>query len=139
MLAQSSAPAALLISSLGAVVPAPSLSIYNSTKAASLMLFQVIAIEYPFIQWTRILPSVMRGENFFATSIDGGTVRSGDPHTFGLEHADVAKRAVTAVDRGEQAVMYPAHLGWFAHFTYWLFPVVVVDYVKKMYKYEVRY
>ncbi|KAI0749971.1 hypothetical protein C8Q80DRAFT_1218968 [Daedaleopsis nitida] len=139
MLAASPAPATLLISSLGAVVPAPTLSIYNSSKAASLMLFQVLAIEYPYIAFTRIMPAVIRGDAFFANSVDGGAVRTADPSKNGLTHEEVARRCVTAVDRGEQAVFLPAAMGWFAHFVYWLVPSILVSSVNKMYKYEVKY
>ena len=137
MLAASTAPAVMLMSSVGAVVPAPTLSVYCSSKAASLMLYQSLAIEHPTIAFTLILPGVFRGEAFFSEAVGGGHVRTGDARTYGLKHEDVAKRCVRAVDGGEQTVFIPTATGRLAHFLYWVFPSVFIRVVKNMYQYNV--
>ncbi|KAJ3930722.1 MAG: hypothetical protein NXY57DRAFT_1010745 [Lentinula lateritia] len=48
----SKSPSVLLISSVGAVIPAPSRTLYGSTKSASLLLYQALAIEHPSIRFS---------------------------------------------------------------------------------------
>ncbi|KAG9104583.1 hypothetical protein FRC06_001049 [Ceratobasidium sp. 370] len=67
-------PAIALISSLAAVVPAPTRALYCSTKSASLVLFQSLAIEHPRIKFTNIIPSTIEGD-FRASAVDGGDTR----------------------------------------------------------------
>ncbi|EMD34162.1 hypothetical protein CERSUDRAFT_117654 [Gelatoporia subvermispora B] len=120
----SAAPAVLLVSSLAAVVPAPTRTLYNATKAASLILYQALAIEHPTIAFSNIIPSTVEG-NFRASAVDGGTVRELDPNKHGLKIPAVAKRCVQMVDAGEKNVFMPAAFGRVAHFFYWLMPRVV--------------
>ncbi|EJF64609.1 NAD(P)-binding protein [Dichomitus squalens LYAD-421 SS1] len=117
----STAPSVLLMSSLAAVVPAPTRSLYTSTKASSLLLYQSLAIEHPSIKFTFILPSTVEGD-FRASAVDGGTVREADPNKNGLKRTTVARRSILAVDRGEKLVFMPPVTGRFAHLCYWVFP-----------------
>ena len=65
----SDSPAILLISSLGAAIPAPTRAIYGSTKAGALALYQALAIEHPSIAFSYILPSTVQGL-FRASAVD---------------------------------------------------------------------
>ncbi|KAI0635725.1 NAD-P-binding protein [Trametes polyzona] len=133
--ATSSAPSVVLISSLAGVIPAPTRSIYASTKGASLLLYQSLAIEHPDIAFTHILPATVEGD-FRASAVDGGSVREADPNTHGLKREAVARRCLAAVDRGEKAVFMPALISRVGHLLYWLFPSVVERAAAKKYNYR---
>ncbi|KIL58811.1 hypothetical protein M378DRAFT_15277 [Amanita muscaria Koide BX008] len=132
--ATSRSPSILLISSPAAVIPAPTRSLYGSTKAASLLLFQALAIEHPRIKFTHVLPGTVEGE-FRAGAVDGGPVREKDPNKHGLKKEAVARRAIQAVDEGEKNVFMPwtmraGHLG------YWLAPFVIEWIASKKYNFQ---
>ncbi|KAM6496516.1 hypothetical protein JOM56_006989 [Amanita muscaria] len=132
--ATSHSPSILLISSPAAVIPAPTRSLYGSTKAASLLLFQALAIEHPRIKFTHVLPGTVEGE-FRAGAVDGGPVREKDPNKHGLKKEAVARRAIQAVDEGEKNVFMPwtmraGHLG------YWLAPFVIEWIASKKYNFQ---
>jgi short-subunit dehydrogenase len=155
-------PAILLISSLGAAIPAPTRSIYGSTKAASLALYQALAIEHPRIAFTYILPSTVRG-SFRSSAVDAepqervasGTesntavedetstaVSSLNRHSdaasagaetmHGLSREAVAKRCVAAVDAGEKVVFYPPFYVY-AQLLYWMWPSFIERKAAKKY------
>ncbi|GBE88257.1 hypothetical protein SCP_1300720 [Sparassis crispa] len=65
-------PSIVLISSLGAIIPAPTRSIYGSTKSASLMLYQALSIEHSAVTFTLCIPTTVEG-NFRASAVDGGS------------------------------------------------------------------
>lgn len=56
----SSSPAVLLISTVAAVIPAPTRTLYAASKAASLVLFQALSIEQPKVTFTAVLPATVR-------------------------------------------------------------------------------
>ncbi|KAK7047186.1 hypothetical protein VNI00_006852 [Paramarasmius palmivorus] len=129
----SSSPSILLISSLGAVIPAPTRSIYGSSKSASLLLYQSLAIEHPDIDWSMVLPSSVKGD-FRASAVDGvpdtqreggesnGKVKAEEEVTGKKLHpTDVAKRCILAIQRRERIVFMPG-LMWYAHILYWIAP-----------------
>ncbi|KZT07706.1 NAD(P)-binding protein, partial [Laetiporus sulphureus 93-53] len=118
------APSIALISSLGAVIPAPTRSLYCSTKAASLMLYQALSIEHPAVAFSLIIPTTVRG-SFRSSAVDAGVVREVDPNKVGLRPEAVAKRSVRAVDAGEKHVFMPYVFGRFGHLLYWLAPSFV--------------
>ncbi|KAL0950603.1 hypothetical protein HGRIS_007395 [Hohenbuehelia grisea] len=89
-----------------AVIPAPTRTIYASTKAASLVLYQALSIEHPDITFTSVLPSTVEGD-FRASAVDAGPVREANPNKHGLKREDVAARCILAVDRQEKAVFMP--------------------------------
>ncbi|KAJ4421736.1 hypothetical protein N0V82_003580 [Gnomoniopsis sp. IMI 355080] len=95
----SSSPAILLVSSAAAIIPAPTRALYASSKAASLLLYQALAIEHQNIAFSFVLPSTIEG-NFRASAVDAGPVREVDPNKNGLKTEYVAKRCIDAVDRG---------------------------------------
>ncbi|KAK6073833.1 short-chain dehydrogenase reductase sdr [Seiridium cupressi] len=87
----SSSPSILLVSSVAAIIPAPTRALYAATKASSLLLFQSLAIEHPKIAFTFILPATIEG-NFRASAVDAGPVREADPNKHGLKIDYVAHR-----------------------------------------------
>lgn len=121
--ATSPAPSILLLSSLAAAVPAPTRSLYASSKVAALQLYRALAIEHPAITFTSVLPSTVEG-GFRASAVDGGTPREDDPETHGLKRETVARRCVRAVDEGARTVYMPSFYT-FAQAMYWLVPSFV--------------
>ncbi|KAI0768118.1 NAD-P-binding protein [Trametes elegans] len=132
--ATSTSPAVALISSLAAVIPAPTRSIYASTKGASLLLYQSLAIEHPSIAFTYIIPGTVEGD-FRASAVDGGKAREADPNKHGLKREAVAKRTLLAIERGDTAVFMPAFPSRIGHFLYWIFPSLVERIAAKKYHY----
>ncbi|KAI0041386.1 NAD(P)-binding protein [Auriscalpium vulgare] len=130
----SPSPSILLISSLAAAIPAPTRSIYASSKAAALLLFQALAIEHPAVAFSYILPSTVQGA-FRASAVDGGTVREANPQTHGLPVDAVAARCVRAVDAREKVVFYPAFYRW-AQLLYWFWPSFVERKASQKYNFE---
>ncbi|KAA1475372.1 NAD-P-binding protein [Dentipellis sp. KUC8613] len=131
LLERSSVPAILLISSLAAVIPAPTRAVYGSTKAASFVLYQALAIEHPHIKFSSILPYTVEGD-FRASAVDAGPVREADPNKHGLKREDVAARCVRAIDEGERVVFQP---GFYraGMWMYWLWPSFVEWRARKKY------
>lgn len=128
-------PSVLLVSSVAAVVPAPTRALYAATKASSLLLYQALAIEQPKIAWTFLLPATIQG-NFRASAVDGGPVREVDPNKHGLKIDYVAQRCVDAVDRGLSGNII---LPWFpyalGHFLYYIWPSFVERGARKKYNF----
>ena len=130
------APSIVLMASLAAVVPAPTLSLYNGSKAASFAFYQALAVENPWVTFTTVLPSTVRGEDFFHNAADGGTVRGADPQSYGLSPEEVVAGVLDAVDRGLTTVWLPSR-GRMAFFLYWLFPSFITKVARKRYGYPV--
>lgn len=121
----STAPAILLVSSMAALVPAPTRALYAATKASSLLLYQSLAIEHRDIAFAFILPVTIEGD-FRASAVDAGPVREADPNKHGLRIDYVASRCIDAVDKGVRgSVMMPWIPYFFAHDLYHLFPSLV--------------
>ncbi|KAI0694295.1 hypothetical protein C8T65DRAFT_744410 [Cerioporus squamosus] len=133
-LTSSMAPSIVLMASLAAVLPAPTLSLYNGSKAAALAFYHSLAIEHPWITFTSVLPSTVRGEQFFDNAADGGKVRGQDPESYGLSHEEVVRGVLDAVDRGQTTVWMPSR-GRTAFFLYWLFPGFITKVARKRYGY----
>ncbi|KAI0067552.1 NAD(P)-binding protein [Artomyces pyxidatus] len=131
----SASPSILLISSLAAAIPAPTRTLYASTKAASLVLFQALSIEHPEIAFSYILPSTVQGD-FRASAVDGGPVREANPNAHGLKTEAVAARCVQAVDAGEKVVFFPAYYRW-GQILYWFLPAFVERKAIKKYQFTV--
>jgi NAD(P)-dependent dehydrogenase (short-subunit alcohol dehydrogenase family) len=74
LLRTSPSPSLHIISSVAALIPAPTRSLYCASKASSLMLFRALAIENPGISFSYICPGTIEG-NFRASAVDGGDVR----------------------------------------------------------------
>jgi len=123
--ATSASPSILLISSMAALVPAPTRALYCSTKAASLMLYQALSIEHPSIRFSLAIPATVQGD-FRSSAVDGGQVRELDPNKHGLRPEDVANKCVKAVDAGQKFVFLPYLYTRAGHLLYWLVP----DYVE---------
>ncbi|KAJ3550010.1 hypothetical protein NM688_g5117 [Phlebia brevispora] len=127
----SRSPAILLIASLGSVVPAPTRSIYCSTKSASLILYQSLAIEHRKIAFTFALPSTVEG-NFRASAVDD--VGNAEPvKQRALKREVVAQRCIAAIDHGEKVFFMPSWYGRLGHTVYWLCPSVAEYFAARRY------
>lgn len=120
----SKSPSILLVSSVAAIIPAPTRTLYCSTKAASLLLYQALAIEHRDIAFTFIVPSTIEG-NFRASAVDSGPTREKDPNKHGLKTDYVAKRCVQAVDQGVTGTVYLPWVWRLAHWLYLTWPSVI--------------
>ncbi|KAF9046539.1 hypothetical protein BJ165DRAFT_1173104 [Panaeolus papilionaceus] len=129
----SASPAILLVSSLAALIPAPTRTLYAATKAASLLLYQALSIEHPKVTITNVVPSTVEGD-FRTSAVDGGKVREADPSKTGLKRVAVAKRCLDAVDGREKTVWMPGTMRW-AHLLYWFFPAFVEGKARKKYNF----
>ena len=89
----SKSPSILLLNSLASVIPAPTRTLYASTKAASLVLYQALSVEHPKITFTVCMPSTVEGD-FCASAVDAGPVEASDSNKHGLKHEFVAKRCM---------------------------------------------
>ncbi|KAL1716094.1 NAD-P-binding protein [Schizophyllum commune] len=132
----SKAPSILLISSLASVIPAPTRSIYASTKGASLLLYQSLAIEHPNIAFSHIMPSTVEGD-FRASAVDAGPVREANPNKHGLKREYVAERCIRAVDERQRTVFLPWTMR-VGHLLYWLWPAFVERQARKKYNFETQ-
>ncbi|KAI1179567.1 short chain dehydrogenase [Nemania sp. FL0916] len=130
----SPSPAILLVSSVAAVVPAPTRALYAATKAASLLLFQSLAIEHPQIAFTCILPATIEG-NFRSSAVDvDPSQKIDETNKKGLKVDYVARRCAEAVDSGSRGnIVIP----WFpyaiAHHLYYIWPSFIEQQARKKY------
>ncbi|KAK8085180.1 hypothetical protein PG997_006451 [Apiospora hydei] len=132
----SSFPAILLVSSLAAMVGAPTRALYGSTKASSLLLFQSLAVEHPRIAFTFLLPGTIEG-NFRASAVDAGPVREADPNKTGLKIDYVANRCIAAVDAQTTGnIFLPFFPNFLAPLVYTLWPATVEKAARKKYNFE---
>ncbi|KAK7931327.1 hypothetical protein PG985_002039 [Apiospora marii] len=132
----SSHPAILLVSSLAAMVGAPTRALYGATKAASLLLFQSLAVEHPRVAFTFVLPATIEG-NFRASAVDAGPVREADPNKTGLRIGYVADRCVAAVDRRTTGnVFLPFFPNFLATLIYTLWPGFVEMKARRKYNFQ---
>ncbi|OTA58940.1 short chain dehydrogenase [Hypoxylon sp. EC38] len=133
----STSPSILLVSSVAAVVPAPTRALYAATKASSLLLFQSLAIEHPNITFTFILPATIEG-NFRASAVDADpATRETGPNQRGLKLDYVAQRCLDSVD---QQVRGNVIIPWFpysiAHHLYYLWPSLIEKQARKKYNFR---
>ncbi|KAN0136346.1 hypothetical protein V8E53_005714 [Lactarius tabidus] len=133
LMKSTSASPVLLVSSLGAAIPAPTRAIYGSSKAASYILYQALSIEHPSINFSCILPSTIEG-NFRASAVDGGPIREAEPNRSGLKREAVAERCIRAVDAHEKIVFFPS-IYWYAQILWWLWPSYVERKASQKYNY----
>lgn len=131
----SASPAILLVSSVAAIIPAPTRALYASSKASSLLLYQALAIEHRNIAFSFVLPSTIEG-NFRASAVDAGPVREADPNKHGLKTEYVARRCVDAVDGRVTGTIvvpwFPYTLGWAV---YYLWPAFIERAAMKKYNF----
>ncbi|KAJ3565862.1 hypothetical protein NP233_g7373 [Leucocoprinus birnbaumii] len=120
MISTSRSPSVLLVSSLASVIPAPTRAIYASTKSASLLLYQALAIEHRGVNFSLVMPSTVEGD-FRSSAVDGGSIRERDPNKAGLKREAVAERCIQAVDNKDKTVFLPATMR-LGHLLYWLLP-----------------
>lgn len=118
------------------MVGAPTRALYGSTKAASLLLFQSLAVEHPRIAFTFLLPATIEG-NFRASAVDAGPVREADPNKTGLKIGYVADRCIAAVDRQTTGnVFLPFFPNFLAPLVYTLWPGFIETKARKKYNFE---
>ncbi|KAI0003572.1 short chain dehydrogenase [Xylariaceae sp. FL0662B] len=132
----SASPSILLVSSVAAVVPAPTRALYAATKGSSLLLFQSLAIEHPKIAFTFVLPATIEG-NFRASAVDAGPSQEVVPNNQGLKLDYVSARCVDAMDRRVRgSVVIP----WFpyalAHHLYYIWPAIIEGQARKKYNFR---
>ena len=135
LLNTSKSPSILLVNSLASVIPAPTRTLYASTKAASLVLYQALSIEHPKISFTVCMPSTVEGD-FRASAVDAGPIREANPNEHGLKREFVAQRCIEAIDGGEKTVFIPVTMR-FAHLFYWIWPSLVESGARKKYNFPV--
>ncbi|KAG2128762.1 uncharacterized protein EDB93DRAFT_1256553 [Suillus bovinus] len=121
-------PSILLLSSVAAIIPAPTRTLYASTKSASLVLFQALAIEHPRISFTSFLPSTIEGD-FRASAVDtppnsSPVIHEADPNKHGLRREVVATRCIQAIDHKEKTVVMPQYMR-IGQILYWIWPACV--------------
>ena len=133
MRSTSASPSVLLISSLGAVIAAPTRAIYGSTKAASYILYQALSIENPSVNFSYVLPSTVEG-NFRASAVDAGPVREDKPNQTGLKREAVAERCIRAIDAREKIILIPAFYK-FAQLLSWIWPSYVERKAARKYRF----
>ncbi|KAF8883827.1 hypothetical protein BD779DRAFT_1626118 [Infundibulicybe gibba] len=130
----SKSPSILLVSSMAALIPPPTRTLYASTKAASLTLYQALAIEHPSISFSFVFPSTVEGD-FRASAVDSGPIREADPNKHGLKRQNVAERCITAIDRYERNVFMPSWMR-IAQLLYWVWPSFIEWRAKKKYNFS---
>ncbi|KAJ6505396.1 hypothetical protein C8R45DRAFT_817551 [Mycena sanguinolenta] len=126
-------PSILLVNSVASVLPAPTRTIYASSKAASLLLYQALSIEHPRIAFSHVLPATIEGD-FRASAVDGGTVREADPNKSGLKREVVARRCIAALEHREKNVYMPGLMG-VAHVLYMVRPSFIERYARAKYNF----
>jgi short-subunit dehydrogenase len=117
----SPSPSILLLSSLAAAIPAPTRSLYASTKAASYSLYRALSQEHPAIAFSFVLPSTVEGAFRTSAVDDADAVAEKDPNVHGLKREAVARRCMRAVDEGAREVWMPRFVA-LAPPLYWLAP-----------------
>ncbi|KAK1561680.1 short chain dehydrogenase [Colletotrichum navitas] len=133
----SQSPSILLVSSVAAVIPAPTRALYAATKASSLLMFQSLAIEHPKIAFAFILPATIEG-NFRASAVDSGPVREDDPNKHGLRIDYVAAKCIDTVDRGITGnVILPKFPYAVAQYLYLLWPSFIEARARKKYNFKI--
>jgi len=130
-------PAVLLISSAASVLPAPTRSLYCSTKGAGLLLYQSLSIEHPKIQFSSILPSTVEGD-FRASAVDAvvGANAVHEPVKGALKPTYVAERCIKAIDYGVKVEFLPGYYR-LGHFLYWIVPGFVEGRARAKYNFKV--
>lgn len=134
LISSSASPSILLISSVAALIPAPTRSLYASTKAASLVLYQALSIEHSSINFSLIMPNTVEGD-FRKSAVDKGPIRERNPNQDGLKREDVARRCIKAVDAYEKTVFMQRYLR-LGHLGYWLYPPFVEWGARKKYHFR---
>ncbi|TRX92696.1 hypothetical protein FHL15_006370 [Xylaria flabelliformis] len=132
----SPSPAILLVSSVAAIVPAPTRGLYAATKAASLLLFQSLAIEHPEIAFTCVLPATIEG-NFRSSAVDAHLSQKIDEtNKKGLKLEYVASRCADAVDEGLRGnIVLPWMPYAIAHHLYYILPSFIEKQARKKYNF----
>ncbi|KAF5335232.1 hypothetical protein D9758_014758 [Tetrapyrgos nigripes] len=144
-------PSIHLISSLASVIPAPTRSLYGSTKSASLVLYQALSIERPDINWSYVLPSTVRGK-FREGAVDvwpgerdedgstPGPLTVDDAHggaQEGLTPEQVADTSIHAIDtQHSRPIFIPGYMR-LAHWIYWVWPGWVEERARRKYGFTV--
>lgn len=127
-------PVLVHTSSLAAVVPAPTRTLYGSSKAAALMLYQSLAIEHPQVKFCFLLPSTVASE-FRKSAVDG---QSGHPreagHGRGAKVEVVARICLAAADNERRLTFIPSIMS-VAPWLYVIFPGLIERLASRKYGY----
>ena len=123
------------VSTLSAVIALPTLSLYSSTKMATLALYQALAAENPHIHFTLVLQAVIHEEvNMSLSEGEDFEKVSVEPHgPFGLTREGVAERCIQAVDGRERTVYLSGASGRLIQALQWYVPGVLARWATQMY------
>src|SRR5258706_579940 len=100
----SPSPSICQISSIASIIPAPTRSIYGSTKAASFILYRSLSIEHPRIGFSIVCPATVEGD-FRGSAVDSGDVRESLKGALKAEF--VARECEKAVNVGTKLAFMP--------------------------------
>jgi len=130
----SPSPSICQISSIAAMIPAPTRSLYGSTKAASFILYRSLSIEHPRIGFSIVCPATVEGD-FRSSAVDFGDVRESLKGALKAEY--VARECVKAVDDGTKLVLLPRAY-WLINLVSWILPSVVERGARKKYNFQTQ-
>ncbi len=130
----SPSPSICQISSIASIIPAPTRSIYGSTKAASFVLYRSLSIEHPRIGFSIVCPATVEGD-FRGSAVDSGDVRESLKGALKAEF--VARECVKAVDDGTKLVLLPRAY-WLINLISWILPSVVERGASKKYSFQTQ-
>lgn len=130
----SPSPSICQISSIASIIPAPTRSIYGSTKAASFILYRSLSIEHPRINFSIVCPATVEGD-FRSSAVDLGDVRESLKGALKAEY--VARVCVKAVDDRTKLVLLPRAY-WLINLVSWILPSVVERGASKKYNFQTQ-
>jgi short-subunit dehydrogenase len=130
----SSSPSICQISSIASLIPAPTRSLYGSTKAASFVLYRSLSIEHPRIRFSIVCPATVEGD-FRSSAVDSGHVRESLKGALKAEY--VAQECMNALDHGTNLVLLPK-VYWLINLLSWIFPGAVERGARKKYNFQIE-
>lgn len=128
----SPSPSICHISSIASIIPAPTRSLYGSTKAASFILYRSLSIEHPRIRFSIVCPATVEGD-FRSSAVDSGAVRESLKGALEVEY--VAQKCIKAVDDRTRLVLLP-RVYWLINLVSWILPSVVERGASKKYNFQ---
>ncbi|KAH8918494.1 NAD(P)-binding protein [Atractiella rhizophila] len=131
LISTSKQPAIQHLSSVAALIPAPTRAIYASTKSGALVGLRALAIEQPAIKWSFVIPATIEGD-FRRGAVDAGEVK--EKLDGALKSDYVAKECVRAVDEGKKMMILPRQY-WLFYLLSYIIPSVVERGARKKYAY----
>ena len=119
---------------MASIIPAPTRSLYGSTKAASFILYRSLSIEHPCIRFSIVCPATVEGD-FRSSAVDSGGVRESLKGALKAEY--VAQECINAVDDKTKLVFLP-RVYWLINLVSWILPSVVERGASKKYNFQTQ-